>query len=391
MNDDSKCAVSVVVPTFNRGHYIEECIDSVLNQTIPPREVIVVDDGSTDDTARRLARYGGRIRYMYKQNEGKSAALNFALPNVSGAYVWFFDDDDVALPDAIERRLAFLEAHADVAFVSTGHYLGSDGEDGKIRIGKRYALPDVEADSFLFELMKGCYFTLQSVLVRTAILREVGGFDETLVAGEDYDIMLRLAQRCQGAVLEAPTFIFRQHDGERGPAGQRYREYDRQKVFQHFERVVGLKLRNSTPLGHFLVPKRDGTIEPKDARHALFRRMLVMGSKGLVTEMMEDLRHALTTMPSTGKISEIERDLCRHAVCVGYAESAIAEDWRSFLNQIAEVRVLPQGQEVVRSIAGGFGALARSYPGGLTIRARRLLAAIATYAVSQNVGLSRPL
>ena len=91
-------AVTVIVPTFNRASMLQQCIDSVLKQTAKPLEIIVVDDGSTDATAAIANGFPPVVRYLAKRNEGKGAALNFALPFARGEWIWFFDDDDVALP-----------------------------------------------------------------------------------------------------------------------------------------------------------------------------------------------------------------------------------------------------------------------------------------------------
>jgi glycosyltransferase involved in cell wall biosynthesis len=105
--------VSVLIPTFNRANYIVESLESVLSQTRRPAEVIIIDDGSTDDTVERLAPYMQRIAYLRKENGGKSSALNLGMKAVTGEYVWIFDDDDIAYPDALAR-------HAEV-FASNPH------------------------------------------------------------------------------------------------------------------------------------------------------------------------------------------------------------------------------------------------------------------------------
>jgi glycosyltransferase involved in cell wall biosynthesis len=119
--------VSVIVPTFNRAHCIGECLESLLVQTVPPLEIVVIDDGSEDGTADVLARYGDRIRYVRKENGGKPRAVNLGLSLAQGALIWIFDDDDVALPDAIERRLEVLEAKPGIGFVYGQHFIGTNG------------------------------------------------------------------------------------------------------------------------------------------------------------------------------------------------------------------------------------------------------------------------
>jgi len=100
--------VTAVIATCNRAHYLGEALDSVLRQTMPPAQVIVVNDGSTDATEAVLGRYGERIEVINQENGGKSRALNRAMAKVRGEYLWIFDDDDIAVPQSLERHLAVL-------------------------------------------------------------------------------------------------------------------------------------------------------------------------------------------------------------------------------------------------------------------------------------------
>ena len=108
--------VSVLIPTYNRAEYLAECLDSILEQTLRPYEVIVVDDGSSDATRQVLNNYESGIKIIKSPNRGKPAALNLGLAAATGKYVWVFDDDDVALLDALERFVAPLEAHPEYGF-----------------------------------------------------------------------------------------------------------------------------------------------------------------------------------------------------------------------------------------------------------------------------------
>src|SRR5688572_6812621 len=96
---------TVIVPTFNRAAFVGETLDSLLAQSWPPGQIVVVDDGSTDGTPSALDRFGDRIEVIRKPNGGKATALNAALPLVRHGAVWIFDDDDIALPDGLERHL----------------------------------------------------------------------------------------------------------------------------------------------------------------------------------------------------------------------------------------------------------------------------------------------
>ena len=99
--------VSVVIPTYNRAHLICETIDSILAQTYKDYEIIVVDDGSTDNTQEVLKRYGDKVRYFYQQNQGQASAWNFAVRQSSGEYIALLDSDDLWLPQKLECRQKF--------------------------------------------------------------------------------------------------------------------------------------------------------------------------------------------------------------------------------------------------------------------------------------------
>ncbi len=218
--------VSVVVPTFNRAQYIGEFLDSLLAQTLPAHEIIVVDDGSDDGTPQVLAGYRERVQYVRKENGGKPSAVNLGLSMAQGDLIWIFDDDDAALPDAIEQRQQVLAQPPEAAFVYSPHFYGSNGPDGRIVRGPLHPLPDVSQAQLLSALMEGCFFHLNTALVRTEAYRTLGGFDASMLRSQDYDIQLRPALHFKGVVSSAPTFIFRQHAGERGTKVSRHAASD---------------------------------------------------------------------------------------------------------------------------------------------------------------------
>lgn len=372
--------VSVVIPTYNRAGYLEECLDSMLGQTVAPMEIIVVDDGSTDDTAQRVAKYGERIVYLKKENGGKPNALNMAMPLARGDYLWLFDDDDVALPDAIEKRLAILQGDASVGFVFSGHYLGHDGADGKIVRRTRYDVPSIPADDFYLHFMKGCYFTLPSVLARREAFAAAGQFDPGLVASEDYDMMIRMARLAKGALLPEPTFIVRQHDGLRGPSGQRYTDNARQGVFRQYDFAVGLKVRAALPMGDYLCPRVGRELDAAELRAALFARAVVMASKGAILEMLADVGSALQA--GAPVLTARERRHCMDAVCTGYAYAAIDAGWDAFTDGARALVAVAGGRAAVRALSLGLVRLAKSYPGSAPERLRRLGQALLLLAQS---------
>ena len=164
--------VSIVIPAYNAGKYLRATLDSVLAQTYLPGQIIVVDDGSEDDTQAMLRGFGKRIEVIRQENQGKSSAINCALPRVTGDYVWFFDDDDVALPDAIASRMEVLHAQPDLDFVATGHLCGySSGQEVKMEI-RNASVPPVYAstEATFLQFVKKHYLHLQGVLAKRALI-----------------------------------------------------------------------------------------------------------------------------------------------------------------------------------------------------------------------------
>jgi glycosyltransferase involved in cell wall biosynthesis len=368
--------VSVIVPTYNRARYLRECLDSLLAQTIPAWEILLVDDGSEDDTPAIAASYGQRLRHFRKENGGKPSAVNMALAEVTGTLIWLFDDDDVALPDAIESRLAALHAVPGAAFVYSGHYIGTDGADGRIVQGRLHTPPQPSKDAFFLALMKNCFFHLNSALVRRECYSELAGIDPSLRSGEDYDFQIRIARNAQPAFCPKPSFIFRQHDGVRGAKASSYAAEKRNRVFRESSAAIGRKVRRDVSLGEFLVPRRSGEIDPVDTRKALLNRVQVMANLGCIPELFDDLRRIVLESGGRGGLSDPELREIGTALRIGYAYEASADIWPDFVRLSRELGRLPGGNKVVRTLAYSLYLLARGYPGSWferTSRASRAL------------------
>ena len=185
---DSRPLVSVVIPCYNQAHFLGEAIESVLAQSHPNFEIIVVDDGSTDDTSEVASRYQ-KVRIVRQDNRGLSAARNAGLAESRGEYVVFLDADDRLLPGALEVGVKELEAHPECALVfGRWNNIAADGSP----------LPTVrpphdEQDHYL-ALLHTCYIRMHAVVYRRAVFESVGGFDTSLSASEDYDMYLRIAR-----------------------------------------------------------------------------------------------------------------------------------------------------------------------------------------------------
>ena len=223
--------VSVIIPTYNRVALIAEAIESALRQTYRAREVIVVDDGSTDGTPGILSRYGSAIRTARTPNRGCAAARNAGVRLARGAYLAFVDSDDVAPPEKLAIQVPVLDADPDVGFVygpsvAFGPELPAEEVLQPVRPG-----PDgsVAEGIFLTTLIG-----FDSVLLRREALERVGGFDETLRHNEDTDLLLRVALDWKAVCVEVPTGRHRWHPGRKS----RNEVALRRAVFHSIERVL---------------------------------------------------------------------------------------------------------------------------------------------------------
>ncbi len=343
-------SVTVIVPTFNRAKYINECIDSLLAQTVPALEVIVVDDGSDDDTAARIAAYGHSVHYVRKTNGGKPSAVNMGLGLAKGQWIWIFDDDDVAMPDAIEQRLGALADHPGAGFVYSSHHLGRDGANHRIDRGRLYTPPHYPDASFFLEMMRGCFFHLNSALVKRELYDLLGGLDPLLLSSEDYDFQIRLARVARPAFCASPSFVFRQHDGARGARQIRYAAAQRSQVFRRYSQAVGRKIRADVSLGEFLCPPVQGLLTAGELRAALLNRLHVMANHGCVDEFVADLSAWLQSMAATGGWSEGDRHELARAFRRGWIYDACSQDWSSFLDALAPLKRLPGGRASLRAL-----------------------------------------
>ena len=199
--------ISVIIPAWNRAREVGNAIDSAFAQTLPPLEVIVVDDGSTDETPEVLARYGDHIRVVRQSNQGVAAARNAGIAVANGDFLAFLDSDDVWLPRKLELQMARFDAdpglglvHCGVDFEGTG--VTVDGMEGSV------ATEMLRLDRSVIVSHSS------SVMVPRRVAEEVGGFDARMRASEDWDFCYRVAARHRiGFVAEALLHMARHASG----------------------------------------------------------------------------------------------------------------------------------------------------------------------------------
>jgi Glycosyl transferase family 2 len=186
--------VSIVTPSYNQGHYIEETIQSVLNQDYPNLEYLVVDGGSSDNTVEILKKYEGCLTWISEKDQGQADAINKGFQMAKGAIVAWLNSDDTYLPGAVQTSVRYLEAHPEVGILyGEGYHIDADGE-----IIERYYTEPFDYQ----RLSEICFICQPTVFLRTEVIRTVGPLDITLDYCMDYEYWMRIAKRFRIGYLE---------------------------------------------------------------------------------------------------------------------------------------------------------------------------------------------
>jgi glycosyltransferase involved in cell wall biosynthesis len=210
MTNLTRLTTAVIIPTYNRADFLPETLASLLAQTRLPDEIIVVDDGSTDNTAELLARYTAPVIVIRQANQGRSAARNNGVRASTSDLIAFLDSDDTLVPDSIEKRAAFFAAHPSVDVLYTNVLM----IDEKSRVLGTYTQvqPGVRPSGRIFaHFALDNTMQLQGFMLRRACLEAVGGFDVSMHVLEDYDLWLRLSPHYEFAYLDEPLATYRIH------------------------------------------------------------------------------------------------------------------------------------------------------------------------------------
>jgi GT2 family glycosyltransferase len=194
--------VSVILPTYNRDAIVSRAIESVLSQTYPHCELIVVDDGSTDNTAALLNTYANRINVIHRDNGGVSAARNTGIRCSTGDYIALLDSDDYWLPEKLAEQIAFFKSQPDALICQTEEIWIRNGK--RVNPKKRHQ----KHSGMIFEkTLPLCLVSPSAVMIRKTLLDEVGLFDETLPACEDYDLWLRISWKYPVYLIDTPLIV----------------------------------------------------------------------------------------------------------------------------------------------------------------------------------------
>lgn len=193
--------VSIVVVTYNRAHFLKDALDSILRQTFKDYEIILVDDGSTDNTKEIVKQYEG-IRYIYQEHGGISKARNTAVKAAKGKWIATLDSDDLWKEQKLQKQMDYLQAHPDCRIVYTMFCNFTDIPETELNVRQKVHLQTI------------INWYLPSALIDAKLFDEIGMFDESLLCGEDTDWNLRLKfyKVDRGHCIEEALYLHRVHN-----------------------------------------------------------------------------------------------------------------------------------------------------------------------------------
>jgi glycosyltransferase involved in cell wall biosynthesis len=307
--------VSVIIPTYNRALYLLEAIESVLMQTYDDIEIIVIDDGSTDDTRDKLKPYQNSIRYKYIENGGPARARNVGMQMATGRYIAFLDSDDLYYPYKIKIQADFLDIHEDIAMVSSEFSAFNDNrllDEFHLQKYHRSAYADSEAtydniyskstsmadaglslkgwedrrvyigdvfDKYYDELI----LSTNTVMFRKSLLKSVEPQHEPYWFFEDYEFVLRIAKSHRVAFIDVPTYKLRYHAAQ-------------------------LSTTRNKPNGSEILIKKHTNLLEIAERHGLHDSDYYSRNKAAVDKKLGGLNRALAiTLMKTGKCTKLAR------------------------------------------------------------------------------------
>jgi len=216
----SQSSISVIIPTHNRSHTIARALDSVMAQSVQPLEIIIIDDGSTDDTGELLKTHYPQVKLYRQSNHGVSHARNRGIESANGEWIAFLDSDDAWYPGKLEAQLRELERSPEVRLCHSDEHWIRNGK----RINQR--LRHAKRGGRIFQhCLPLCAISPSASLIHHTVFTDLGNFDENLPACEDYDFWLRFTAREPVAYCDAPLVI--KHGGHQDQLSRKFMAMDR--------------------------------------------------------------------------------------------------------------------------------------------------------------------
>lgn len=289
--------VTAIIASFNRRSYIRSAIDSVLLQTYPNFELIVIDDGSTDGTGELLQKhYGDRIRYAFQENKGRSEARNHGIRLAQGEYIAFLDSDDVWESEKVARQVAFMDQNPEYGLSHTfTSVISASGDplpaDTFTRL--RNHSRGIQSGYSYGALTRRCIMFLSTVMVRSSLIPAIGFMDREIPAFEDWDWYLRAALVTKIGTLSEALTRYRLHEGN--STNSEFLKGERMTSIKHLELSQDLpqSSRKRTQTNLFIHLAAVAYKEGNDAECARFLRRAAQIDPSIIFRS-DAIRYALT-------------------------------------------------------------------------------------------------
>lgn len=205
--------ISIVITCYNYGHFVEGCLQSVFAQTYTDYEVILVDDGSTDDTEARVQPFIQKIKYIRQKNGGQANAKNRGVNEARGRFIAFLDADDLWQPDKLEKQIALFTDDKVGVVYSRQSFIDEQGQ--AVQRGRRRTTMLPKSGKVTADLFMDNFVPFSSSLVRSECFMKFGDFDESLAMGIDWDLWLRFSTGYYFSYMDEPLLIYRiGHSGQ---------------------------------------------------------------------------------------------------------------------------------------------------------------------------------
>lgn len=214
-----KETISVVIPTYNSSLYIVRTLDSVLSQTCLPDEIMIVDDGSSDNTIETIEKYKkqnkgtfGNIKLFQQKNMGAGAARNRAVKEANGDWIAFLDSDDIWLPKKLEVVKNVMSEHPEVTIIAHDEYAVDENNMESMKLCSLHEGYDETRDLFV-QLYEGNLFSTSCMVIKKEVIEKAGGFDESLRSAQDYDLWIRCGMYGKLYYIPEPYEIYVTREG----------------------------------------------------------------------------------------------------------------------------------------------------------------------------------
>ena len=239
-------SIAVIIPAYNAASFLAETLESVLRQTLPADEILVIDDGSTDDTAAIAESFPPPVRVFRRKNARQAASRNFGAAQATSEWIAFQDADDLWEENKLERQMEELARNPAASLCYTGR-VKFTMENGAMRFGS--VIPGPPVSEIANELFHRCTFLPSTVLMRKSAFLDAGGFRTTFKITEDWDMWLRLLHRgIQFASCPEPLLLYRMHGSSVSAQGLTLLEENigifREHVLPHLSGVARLRAIN---------------------------------------------------------------------------------------------------------------------------------------------------